>query len=160
MQKGRFGRQDRLINQKNKDVYADKSKISEPTRCKKCTAVYIKGRWTWEKVTENVNESVCPACRRIADNYPAGIIELRGGFFREHREEVINLIKNTEIQEKTAHALERIITMTEKPDVTVVKTTGIHLARRIGEALSRSYKGDYSFQYLDADKGIRVNWER
>jgi len=42
----------------------------------------------------------------------------------------------------------------------LVTTTGVHLARRIGEALSRSYKGEFSFQYGDGEKTLRVYWER
>jgi hypothetical protein len=43
---------------------------------------------------------------------------------------------------------------------TVITTTGIHLARRIGEALSRAYNGSYSFNYLDGEDYIEVNWQR
>jgi len=39
-------------------------------------------------------------------------------------------------------------------------TTGVHIARRIGESLSRACQGDYSFQYGDAEKIIRVFWSR
>ena len=43
---------------------------------------------------------------------------------------------------------------------TLVTTTGIHVARRIGEALARAYKGDLSYQYAAAEKRIRVYWQR
>jgi hypothetical protein len=43
---------------------------------------------------------------------------------------------------------------------TLVTTTGIHVARRIGEALGRAYKGDLSYQYADGEKRIRVYWQR
>jgi len=160
MEKGRFGRQDRLIKQKQNDVYLDRQKYSEPTRCTKCQAVYLHGRWTWASTDQSAFPAICPACKRIADNYPAGTIEISGSFFKNHQDELMNLIANIEKQEKTLHAMERIIKATHQRSKTVVTTTGIHLARRIGEALSRSYKGDLSFQYLDADKGIRVSWER
>ena len=160
MEKGRFGRQDRLIKQKQNDVYVDRQKYTEPTLCIKCQALYINGRWTWDNTDQSVSKVVCPACKRIIDNYPAGTIEIRGPFFKSHQDELMNLINNIEQQEKTAHALERIIRTSHLGNKTVVTTTGIHLARRIGEALSRSYKGDLAFQYLDADKGIRVSWER
>ena len=160
MDKGRFGRQDRLIKQKSNDVYLERSKFPDSTICKSCGSLYSKGRWTWEKADTVANHAVCPACKRISDNYPAGTIEMKGDFFKEHREEVMNLIHNTENQEKSAHALERIIATHIDQGSTIVTTTGVHLARRIGEALSRSYKGNFSFQYLDTDKGIRVSWER
>ena len=65
-----------------------------------------------------------------------------------------------EEQEKKEHALERIIAIKKESGFTIITTTGIHLGRRIGEALSRSYKGDLSYQYLDSEKGIRVTWAR
>jgi hypothetical protein len=34
--------------------------------------------------------------------------------------------------------------------------TGIHLARRIGEALKHAYQGDLDFTYGDGEKGIRM----
>jgi hypothetical protein len=160
MQVSKTGRKDRLLKQKNNDVYYEKSKNAESTICTKCRSLYLKGRWTWEKPVKDTHESTCPACRRIADNYPAGTIELSGSFFAEHHSEIMNLIHNTEQQEKQAHALERIMHTKSGHNQTTITTTGIHLARRIGEALSRSYKGNYSFQYLDAEKGIRVQWSR
>lgn len=160
MEKGRYGRQDRLLKQKQNDVYVDRQKYAELTRCIRCKAIYINGRWTWEEGPQKVKRAICPACKRISDNYPAGIIEISGEFFTSHREEIMNLILNIEKQEKARHALERIIRTIPMTDKMVVTTTGIHLARRIGEALSRSYKGDLSLDYLDTDKGIRVTWKR
>jgi NMD protein affecting ribosome stability and mRNA decay len=160
MMKSSIYRKDRLIKEKRHDVYLKISKIPEPTKCGNCGALYINGHWTWNQVPEKVHISICPACQRIADNYPAGIIKISGHFFNEHREEIVNLIFNIEKQEKGERALERIISIQDKKDHTLVTTTGIHIARRIGEALSRSYKGEFSFQYAEGDKTIRVNWQR
>ena len=160
MVKSQYGRQDRLLKEKRHDVYAEKSKIPEPTQCITCGALFENGRWSWNKTDKKVNQITCPACRRIADKCPAGIIELRGDFFRTHKEEILNLIHNVEKQEKGERALERIMSTKDEQQTTVVTTTGIHLARRIGEALSRSYKGEYSFQYADAETTIRIHWER
>jgi hypothetical protein len=44
--------------------------------------------------------------------------------------------------------------------MTLVTTTGIHVARRIGEALSRAYKGDYTLSYANGDEQIQVTWHR
>jgi len=160
MKYGKKTRNDRLIKTKRTDVYQDKIKLNEPTLCKTCASLFVGGRWTWKKPEGPVNEAVCPACRRIADNYPAGYIEIMGSFFKEHQEDLLNLVHNIGTREKTDRALERIIRILKKPNGVVVTTTGIHIARRIGEALHRSYKGQFSFTYLDADKGIRVRWER
>jgi len=160
MDKGRVGRKDRLIKEKKHDMYMTRSKIPTSTWCSKCGAVFMNGRWTWVDKPDQVHESICPACHRIIDNYPAGVIELQGDFYMGHRDEIVNLISNVESQEKQAHPMERIISITQAQKSSVVTTTGVHLARRIGEALSRSYKGEYNFQYADQDKSIRVFWKR
>lgn len=157
-----YGRKDRLIKEKRHDTYFEKEKLADPTRCPVCHALFSNGRWTWKKPPEKtkVHTATCPACRRIADNYPAGRIEIRGEFFQEHKSEIENLIHNIEEQEKARHPLQRLISITGRDDRTLVTTTGIHLARRIGEALSRSYKGELSLHYGDGEQSIRVYWQR
>lgn len=160
MQKGPYGRKDRLIKEKRNDTYKNREKWSEPTRCSVCGAVFTKGRWAWEKTPENAHEAVCPACRRILDHYPAGTIEIKGDFFESHREEILNLVRNVEKAEMGEHPLERIMAIRDENGHTVITTTGVHIARRILEALARSYEGKSSFQYGDGSKSIRGFWER
>lgn len=160
MDKGTFGRRDRLVKQKRHDTYRRREKWPEPTRCTTCGSVFVNGRWTWENPAEVVNEAVCPACRRMADNYPAGFIEIKGSFYSDHRDELVNLIRNVEETEKADHPLERIMDLTETGGQAVVTTTGIHLARRVGEALYRAYQGTLDMQYGDGEKSIRLMWER
>jgi hypothetical protein len=93
--------------------------------------------------------AVCPACRRIADRFPAGRVELSGEFLRDHREEILNLVRNAEDAEKSERPMERIMAITEEAGRALVTTTGIHVARRIGEALSRSYQGELDYRYGD-----------
>ncbi|HLF53411.1 BCAM0308 family protein [Flavobacterium sp.] len=153
-------RKDRLIRDRRKDVYIDQIILKEPAICSKCNAVYSNGRWTWKISKQAVTKTTCPACRRISDNYPAGYVEIKGKFYLLHSTDILNLINNVERLEKTERPLERIISISESNDKTVITTTGIHIARRIGEALSRSYQGNYNFQYADGEKSIRVFWER
>jgi len=159
MNKGRYGRNDKLIKEHRHDVYEEK-RGSEPSLCTECGALFVNGRWTWKKTGEYTNKMTCPACRRCADNYPAGYIQIKGEFFEEHRDEILNLLRNVEELEKGEHPLERIMLITNEDDHTLVTTTGVHIARRIGEALSRSYKGDFSFRYGEGEKSIRVYWQR
>ena len=159
MDKGMYGRKDRLLKKKRQDAYQANQKLPEPTICKKCGACYEHGHWSWKELPENALEVICPACRRIKDKYPAGFIEIKGKFFNTHRTEILNLINNVEKKEKGERPLERIMAVTDQRIHTLITTTGIHLARRIGEALSHSYHGDYSFIYSDAEKCIRVYWK-
>jgi len=153
-------RKDRLIKDNRKDTYIDQITLKDPALCSKCNAVYTNGRWTWKTTEQTTTKTTCPACRRISDNYPAGYIEIKGNFFLLHSTDILNLVNNVERLEKTERPLERIISITKGENKTVITTTGIHIARRIGEALKRSYQGNYLFQYADGEKSIRVFWER
>lgn len=153
-------RKDRLIKERRHDNYQAQGKWKEPTLCTECGALFAKGRWAWKKRPKQANPATCPACRRIAGNYPAGYLDISGGFFEKNQDEILNLVRNTEEQEKRLHPLERIIAIRGGEDHTLVTTTGIHIARRIGEALSRSYKGTFSFQYGDGEQSIRASWQR
>ena len=56
--------------------------------------------------------------------------------------------------------MERIMSIEERSDRTVVSTTGIHVARGIGSALSSAYAGELSLRYLDGETGIQIRWLR
>jgi NMD protein affecting ribosome stability and mRNA decay len=157
-----YGRKDRLIREKHHDSYYEREKLPEPTRCPGCGAFHTGGRWTWTPPAEKTppHRALCPACRRINDNYPAGRVEIEGDFFPRHREEIENLIRHVEEQEKANHPLQRLIKLTLREEGLLATTTGIHLARRIGESLWRAYKGDLTVQYADEEQSVRVYWRR
>ena len=160
MDKGQHARRDRMILEKRHDAYQHKTKLPEPTVCTSCRAMFHNGRWTWDISPLEAHSTTCPACQRIEDDFPAGHIEIHGGFFNSHREEANNLIRNTEKQEKDEHPLERIMTFAAEEDHMLVTTTGIHLARRIGEALKHAYQGELNLVYGDEEQSIRVIWRR
>lgn len=160
MDKSQYGRRDRLMQEKVHDTYQERRKLPEPTVCTTCRAVFADGRWTWKEAPEGAYTIVCPACQRIADDFPAGNLAIKGPFFAKRREELLNLIHNTEKQEKEEHPMERIMAIIDEEDYTMITTTGIHLARRIGEALANAYQGDFEFTYGDGEKSIRASWSR
>ena len=161
MQRGAvIRRKNKMIKDSRKDVYREITTLKEFTLCSICGAVFINGRWTWHKVPEENIKVVCPACRRINDKFPAGHIQIKGNFCRNHKTEILNLIKNIEKLEKTERPMERIMNINEERTQTSVTTTGIHIARRIGEAISKSYDCNFSFQYGDEEKSIRVQCSR
>ena len=160
MYKGQHERMDRLVKEKRHDPYKGRRKSASATVCKDCEAIYVGGRWTWEKNVESRRQTVCPACRRIKENYPAGHIELSGSFVEKHQHELLNLIRNREKLEKEHHPMERIMNIGTERGFAMVTTTGVHLARRIGEALTHSYQGELNFQYGDEEKSIKVFWSR
>ncbi len=160
MDKGLYGRKDRLMKEREHDVYRSRMKLKDPTLCTECGAVFVKGRWLWGTAPTDANTTVCPACRRIADKFPVGLIEMQGGFLAEHHDEILSLVQNVERKEKANHPMERIIEIDEGSDCTRVTTTGIHVARGIGSALSSAYNGEMSMRYLDDEHCIKVRWTR
>lgn len=158
MDKGKFGRRDRLVKEKYHDTYKAGKKIAEPSVCSVCGAVYTGGRWTWLELPEEAVKVLCPACLRIADDYPAGYVEMKGDFFEQRRDEIFNLVHNEEKMEKGEHPMERVMAIKPEIDHTLITTTGVHMARRIGEAVARAYQGDLDFTYGDNEQTIRVQW--
>ena len=142
------------------DSYKSSHKLHEPTRCPECGAVFHKGRWTWGTAPTDAHEEKCPACHRIHDKFPAGYVTLKGEFFREHREQILELVKNHEAKEKAEHPIERIMRIEDTEDGVLVTITDTHLASDIAEALHKAYKGDLDYHYNKADNLLRAHWSR
>jgi hypothetical protein len=143
------------------DPYLNREKLEEPTHCPDCGAVYHEGRWQWGPNQKNSTPYRCPACARIHDKVPAGLLSLSGPYILDHKEEIMNLIKNREQQEKTEHPLERIMNIdeTRQGEITIYYT-GVHLTRGTGEALRHAYQGELDITHNDRDGQIRVKWQR
>lgn len=142
------------------DTYKSKKKLPEPTVCSGCGAVYHKGHWSWAVRPVRAHEAVCPACRRIEDNYPAGVIRLSGAFLNTHRGEILNVVRHQEAEAKKEHPLCRVIGVQGSKEGMVVTTTDMHLPRRIGEALWHAYHGELKLHYADDARLLRVIWKR
>lgn len=160
MDKGVFGRKDRLIKERQHDAYRERVKLPEPSICSECKVIFQQGRWTWGELDKPGHETLCPACRRIHDKLPAGVVHLKGEFVTAHQDEITNLISNLESREKQQHPMERIMGIESENGTRTITTTGVHLARLIGQALARAFKGNLDIQYADGDKTVRVTWER
>lgn len=153
-------RHDRLLQEERHDAYKLRGKLAEPTACPACGAVFQDGHWQWLPRPEGAAEEQCPACHRIADDFPAGFVHMTGEFLAAHREELTQLIHHEAAAEAEAHPLERLISATAEDDGLLVTTTGIHLARRLGEALHRAYKGNLEYHYNEDEMLLRVSWQR
>ena len=140
-------RHDRLLQEQVHDAYKVKGKLPEPSVCAQCGAVFHDGRWQWSKAPTGAHETTCPACHRIHDEFPAGYLTLRGKFFLEHHDEIMNLVHNEEKRERAEHPLKRIMAVERKGDEVLVTTTDIHLARSMGDALHHAYQGNLEYHY-------------
>jgi NMD protein affecting ribosome stability and mRNA decay len=154
------GHTDRPIEEVVHDAYQERYKPNAPAFCPRCEAIFQNGRWQWGARDASAHEHVCPACRRIQDHFPAGYVTLSGSFLAEHGAEVSGLLSNEEARAKAEHPLERIIEVKKEEHGMVVTTTGTHLARRIGEALTHAWKGELEVKYSPSEYLVRVYWKR
>src|SRR3990172_10851496 len=123
------------------DSYGLRGKLPDPTVCTGCGALYRDGRWVFRTAPADAQQTRCPACRRIEDDYPAGIVSISGDFAVAHAEEIHHLARHLEAREKQEHALKRIMSIETEAGETRIKTTDAKLARGIGEASGPAYRG-------------------
>lgn len=137
-------------------------KLPEVTACPRCSASYREGRWTWKPAPAGAEERLCPACERIEQRYPAGVLHVAGAFAAEHRSELIGLLRNVEERERTRHPLKRIMSLEDEEGGFVVETTDAKLAEALGRALHRAHTGHLERPPTTAEKQnlVRVRWSR
>ena len=154
-------RLDRLLQEKGDDTYGLRGKLPDPTACTDCGAMYRGGRWIWGAAPADAQPALCPACHRIRDDYPGGLVTIQGEFAAEHFEEIQGLARNLEEREKQEHPLKRIMRITKgEGDSWEIATTDKHLARGIGDALHHAYEGELDYSYADTEELLRVRWSR
>ncbi len=145
----------RAQQQPREDPYELAGKPPEPALCPQCGASFHEGRWQWASAPSGAPH-LCPACRRINDEQPAGILTLSGTSLESHKAEILNLVRHKEEAEKADHPLNRIIGIEEQDGAVVITTTDIHLPRRIGEALKRAFHGRLELHYEEDGYFLRA----
>jgi len=154
------GRHEQRMPEREHDAYKQPLKLSEPTVCPDCGAVYHTGRWQWLPRPAQASEVVCPACHRTRDRFPAGYVNLEGDFLQIHRDEILGLLSHHEARARNEHPMERIIAIEDEPKRITITTTDIHLARDLGQALRDAYQGDLTLRYSPDEYLLRVHWKR
>jgi NMD protein affecting ribosome stability and mRNA decay len=142
------------------DPYAPTAKLAEPAVCGKCGLQYRAGRWLRRRGAAQARRVTCPACRRIADRYPAGIVRLAGPHVRAHREEIEHLIRHVEQREQRNHPLKRVMELRATRSGLEVTTTDAKLARAIGVAVRRAHHGQLDYDWSAVENVMRVDWKR
>ncbi len=166
------------VERSYKQTYKKKTSTSDPylprgasqriSVCKGCHSVYKSKRWYADpdifdaalKIPDTIT-IVCPACLKIRDNFPGGIVTLRGDYVPSHKQELMNLIKNEEARAHGFNPLERVISVTENGQGSVViSTTNEKLAQRLGRAVKKAFHGEVTYRWSHDNKLARVDWVR
>jgi hypothetical protein len=158
----------RKINEKGQrtprsmNSYSEKGGTSEAAICA-CGAVFSNKHWHHNKNSKNEKFTkmiVCPACRRIREHNPAGIVALRGSFLVEHAAEINNLINNIEQSSVERNPLCRVMETNLEKQGLVITTTDGKLAQKIGREVYKSHGGELHMLWNHSEDLVRVNWTR
>lgn len=144
------------------DAYQESDGIKGTSYCE-CGAEYRNKRWyPGEGPLEHVegHELVCPACRRINDRNPAGIVTLSGDYRATHEGEINNLITHIAQHALSKSPLGRVMNVCMEKDTVTITTTDVKLAQKIGRDIYKSYGGQLHFLWSHAEDPVRVTWSR
>ena len=129
-------RRDWLMHEHIHDSCKTPHKLPEPTVCPDCRAVFHEGRWQWITTAPNgAHQTSCQASHLASDNYPTGVITLSGGYVQQHRDELLQMARNREVEEKQTHPLHRIMSIEEHSDSSIPPADAQN--RSIARALRR-----------------------
>ncbi len=150
------------------DSYLPRGASGKISECEVCHAVYRNKRWyaapdvsASETTHPNALAVVCPACLKIRDNFPGGIVTLKGGYVLAHKDALLNLIKNEENRARGLNPLERVMAIKENGyGSIVISTTNEKLAQRIGRAIGKAFHGKVTYRWSHDNKLARVDWVR
>ncbi len=150
-----------LMQPATHDPYRLERKPPEPSWCPTCGAVYEEGRWQWkERLSSTAPQVVCPACQRRRTGDAAGVLRVHGPFFAERRDELLQRLRHFAEHESGEHPLQRILAIEDEADGVLVTTTSVRLARGLGQALRRAYRGTLQMQSSPGQDLVRLDWSR
>lgn len=152
---------------RSSDVYISKEGMKEVAICTGCKALYWNKRWYKDendstKLSLDMvrTEILCPACHRIQDKVPAGVVTFSGDYLIEHEEIILNTIKNAEEKGLTKNPLARIMEIKKNGNTLVITTTADKLAQKLGKDIYKAHSGKLEYQWSKEESFVRVNWSR
>lgn len=147
--------------------YIPEAHLEDGSVCVGCGAVYHNQHWNLDERRRDLlvntgaaKEVQCPACKIVQERNPQGIVTLSGDYWGQHRDEILNLVRNEESRASQVNPLERIIDIRDESDCLVIETTNVKLAQRIGRRVHSAHKGEVQYRWPDGDHLVRVYWER
>ena len=81
------------------DPYIPDQHYPDGTVCSRCGAIYRNQHWQRDESASHTlvaagtpHQVVCPGCRKIGAHDPQGIVTLRGDYWPQHRDEIMNFL--------------------------------------------------------------------
>jgi NMD protein affecting ribosome stability and mRNA decay len=166
MTTSRFQPASRKNVDRTNDPYIPRKGAPEAGICPECHAISRKKRWYTDEAEyaalarSGAHRRRCPACRKIADGFPSGVLTLRGRFLLGHRDEIVTVARNEERRARGINPLERIMELREGDGGMEILTTGEKLAQRIGREIRKAFRGTLAFKWSEDANLLRVTWVR
>jgi NMD protein affecting ribosome stability and mRNA decay len=166
MTTSRFQPASRKNVDRTNDPYIPRKGVPDAGICPDCHAISRKKRWYADEAEyaalarSGARRSRCPACRKIADGFPSGVLTLRGRFLLGHREEILTVARNEERRARGNNPLERIMELREGADGMEILTTDEKLAQRIGREIRKAFRGTLAYKWSEDASLLRVTWAR
>ena len=150
------------------DPYTSRGAKGKIEICGSCRAVHRNKRWYADdamfRAAQNdpsAMRTACPACLKIRDHFPGGIVTLKGDFVLPHKDELMNLIRNEEERARGFNPLERVMSIKENGfGGMIISTTNEKLAQRLGRAIKKAFHGAVTYRWSHDNKLVRVEWLR
>jgi NMD protein affecting ribosome stability and mRNA decay len=162
---GFYGKRGRILT--SADPYQSAAGLREPALCQSCQAVYRQKRWQLDPVLADqlgrdaeAHWVTCPACLKVAEHYPEGILTLRGSYLWNHEAEIRNIIGNTVARFAARNPLDRIIRTQRTDEALIIETTDNKLVEHLGRLLHKAHSGKLRIDWQGAPVVCRVQWER
>jgi NMD protein affecting ribosome stability and mRNA decay len=151
---------------RTRDPYIPRKGPLDVGVCPECHAISRKKRWHLDEAEYVLLARTgavvrrCPACRKIADGFPSGVVTLRGKFLQTHRDGILAIVRNEERRARETNPLERIMDIRDGSESVEILTTDEKLAQRIGREIRKAYHGTASYKWSEDANLLRVNWSR
>jgi len=143
------------------DPYAEAERPLNPAVCTDCGAIFKNGQWAWGTPSRDAVRTLCAACLRVRDRFPAGHVTLRGPWVDSHKAELCKLVADHEAQTNRERPLERVIGIDSgQHSGLTITTTGRHLARTLAHAVQDNFEGRLRVRYEADDNLVQAVWSR
>lgn len=150
-----------LRSVRSQDPYLQKRALPEGATCKGCGIVYHNKRWQVERMAGGATcEVLCPACQRVEDHNPGGVVTLSGPYLAVHKEEILNAIRQQEAKSRGKNPIGRIMEIKDDHGQITVTTTEDKLAQKLGREIYKSQKGELHYKWSHDLRMVRVEWMR